>query len=187
MNFTLESDFSPTGDQPQAIKELSNGIVSGDKHQTLLGVTGSGKTLTTAYLVSQCLKYRGHKNEKKFKALIFDSLNGLKVPTNAFGGDYIDINDEEGFIPLNPMQIRESSLNKAFLEKWIAGLCSGVSERDKELISMAVRANFENLAPEERSLHALREALGVDAFQDGLLAAKAGKKMVARLYLGFLP
>ena len=51
MNFTLACDFSPTGDQPQAIKELSNGIVSGDKYQTLLGVTGSGKTFTIANVV----------------------------------------------------------------------------------------------------------------------------------------
>ena len=44
MEFKLVSEFSPTGDQPQAIKELSAGILSGEIFQTLLGVTGSGKT-----------------------------------------------------------------------------------------------------------------------------------------------
>ena len=44
MKFKLHSEFSPTGDQPQAIEKLSEGIVTGEKYQTLLGVTGSGKT-----------------------------------------------------------------------------------------------------------------------------------------------
>ena len=45
-HFELHSNYSPTGDQPQAIKELTDGILRGDKEQTLLGVTGSGKTFT---------------------------------------------------------------------------------------------------------------------------------------------
>ena len=49
MGFQLESKFKPTGDQPQAIKKLTDGILSGVKNQVLLGVTGSGKTL--AYTV----------------------------------------------------------------------------------------------------------------------------------------
>ena len=46
MEFKIESKFKPTGDQPQAIEELSSGIGEGLKHQTLVGVTGSGKTFT---------------------------------------------------------------------------------------------------------------------------------------------
>ena len=46
MNFKLASDYQPCGDQPQAIAQLERGIESGDKHQVLLGVTGSGKTFT---------------------------------------------------------------------------------------------------------------------------------------------
>ena len=46
MQFKLTSPFSPTGDQPQAIESLSKGVVDGTQHQTLLGVTGSGKTFT---------------------------------------------------------------------------------------------------------------------------------------------
>jgi len=45
MKFQVVSDYQPTGDQPQAINELVAGLVSGEKHQTLLGVTGSGKDL----------------------------------------------------------------------------------------------------------------------------------------------
>ena len=55
MKFDLISDFQPTGDQPQAIKEISNGIHQGEKFQTLLGVTGSGKTFTIANVISKTL------------------------------------------------------------------------------------------------------------------------------------
>ena len=53
MKFEIVSDFSPTGDQPNAIKQLSEGVNSGAPHQTLLGVTGSGKTFTIANLIEE--------------------------------------------------------------------------------------------------------------------------------------
>ncbi len=53
MKFELVSDFSPTGDQPKAIEQLSKGVVSGEKYQTLLGVTGSGKTFTVANIIQE--------------------------------------------------------------------------------------------------------------------------------------
>ena len=51
--FKLKSDFKPAGDQPQAIKSLVEGIKKGVKHQTLLGVTGSGKTFTIANVIEK--------------------------------------------------------------------------------------------------------------------------------------
>ncbi len=51
--FKLVSDYKPTGDQPQAIEKLSKGIKEGKKFQTLLGVTGSGKTFTMANIIEQ--------------------------------------------------------------------------------------------------------------------------------------
>ena len=53
MDFKLSSQYSPTGDQPQAIEQLVNGIMAGDKAQTLLGVTGSGKTFTMANVIAK--------------------------------------------------------------------------------------------------------------------------------------
>ena len=49
--FQLESEYKPSGDQPKAIKELTEGIIRGDKYQTLLGVTGSGKTYTISNVI----------------------------------------------------------------------------------------------------------------------------------------
>ena len=53
MRFKISSDFKPTGDQPKAINELIGGIESNEKFQTLLGVTGSGKTFTVANVIQQ--------------------------------------------------------------------------------------------------------------------------------------
>ena len=53
MNFKLTSKYTPTGDQPEAIKQLVNGIEDGEKSQVLLGVTGSGKTFTVANVIAQ--------------------------------------------------------------------------------------------------------------------------------------
>ena len=56
MPFSLTSEFLPTGDQPQAIEQLVQGILRGDHAQTLLGVTGSGKTFTVANVVQNVQK-----------------------------------------------------------------------------------------------------------------------------------
>ena len=53
MDFELISSFSPTGDQPEAINSLSEGIMNGEESQTLLGVTGSGKTFTVANVIQK--------------------------------------------------------------------------------------------------------------------------------------
>ena len=53
MNFQIQSEYKPTGDQPQAIEKLSKGLLLGEKYQTLLGVTGSGKTFTIANVVQE--------------------------------------------------------------------------------------------------------------------------------------
>ena len=56
MEFKLHSDYTPTGDQPKAIKELVDGFREGNQFQTLLGVTGSGKTFTMANVIEQLQK-----------------------------------------------------------------------------------------------------------------------------------
>ena len=54
MLFKLSSDYKPTGDQPQAIEQLVSSIAAGNRYQTLLGVTGSGKTFTMANVIARC-------------------------------------------------------------------------------------------------------------------------------------
>ena len=59
MKFKIESEFSPTGDQPEAIKQLVKGINQDDRFQTLLGVTGSGKTFTVANVINETQNAKG--------------------------------------------------------------------------------------------------------------------------------
>lgn len=56
MNFEISSSYKPTGDQPEAIEQLSKGILEGTRYQTLLGVTGSGKTFTMANVIERVQK-----------------------------------------------------------------------------------------------------------------------------------
>jgi len=56
VEFSLQSEYLPAGDQPEAIKQLTEGILAGDQHQTLLGVTGSGKTFTIANVIQACAR-----------------------------------------------------------------------------------------------------------------------------------
>ncbi|MBI3193713.1 MAG: DEAD/DEAH box helicase family protein, partial [Ignavibacteriae bacterium] len=56
MPFQLVSEFKPSGDQPEAIRQLVDGVQRGDKYQTLLGVTGSGKTFTISNVIAQINK-----------------------------------------------------------------------------------------------------------------------------------
>ena len=66
MDFKLTSDYQPTGDQPTAIAQLVQGLEDGDRAQTLLGVTGSGKTFTMANVVAQLKSaYAGHQPQQK--------------------------------------------------------------------------------------------------------------------------
>ena len=65
MQFQLTSQYKPTGDQPQAIEQLVNGIKAGDKAQTLLGVTGSGKTFTMANVILRLLSARGLHSHRR--------------------------------------------------------------------------------------------------------------------------
>ena len=56
MKFQVVSDYQPKGDQPQAIEKLTQGLLRGEKYQTLLGVTGSGKTFTAANVIQEVQK-----------------------------------------------------------------------------------------------------------------------------------
>ena len=58
--FVLKSEYSPTGDQPQAIEQLTEGILRGERMQTLLGVTGSGKTFTMANVIARTNRSVAH-------------------------------------------------------------------------------------------------------------------------------
>ena len=85
MSFELVSSYEPQGDQPQAIRELLEGVERGDKFQTLLGVTGSGKTFTMANIIAKMDRPTlVMSHNKTLAAQLYGELKGY-FPNNAVG------------------------------------------------------------------------------------------------------
>lgn len=119
MNFQVISDYKPTGDQPQAIEKLSNGIINGEKYQTLLGVTGSGKTFTVANVVQEVQKptlVLAHN--KTLAAQLYSEFKQF-FPNNSvqYFVSYYDYYQPEAFIPVTGTYIEKDLSINAELEK----------------------------------------------------------------------
>ena len=99
--FELKSDYKPTGDQPQAIEALSEGILRGDKEQALLGVTGSGKTFTMANIIANVNKPTLVLAHNKTLAAQLCAEFREFFPKNAveFFVSYYDYYQPEAYIP----------------------------------------------------------------------------------------
>ena len=112
--FTLSSSFKPTGDQPKAIAELVNGINGGEKHQTLLGVTGSGKTFTVANVIAHVQKPTlVIAHNKTLAAQLYKEFREF-FPQNAveYFVSYYDYYRPEAYIPHTDVYVaKESSIN----------------------------------------------------------------------------
>lgn len=119
MNFQVISEYKPTGDQPQAIEKLSNGILNGEKYQTLLGVTGSGKTFTVANVVQEIQRptlVLAHN--KTLAAQLYSEFKQF-FPNNSvqYFVSYYDYYQPEAFIPVTGTYIEKDLSINAELEK----------------------------------------------------------------------
>lgn len=114
-------------------------------HTMIIGAPESGKTTLIAFLLMNCLKY------PDLRILCFDSLNGLKVPVTAFGGEYIDAGSQEK-MDLNPFLLPDNHRNKEFLKSFIEILIKGSRNKDeKHQINEIIKNSYE-LSPQDRSL-----------------------------------
>ncbi len=109
MDFKLTSEYKPTGDQPEAIEELVNGVKSGQKHQTLLGVTGSGKTFTMANVIQQVKRptlILSHN--KTLAAQLYSEFKNF-FPDNSvqYFVSYYDYYQPEAYIPSSDKYIEK--------------------------------------------------------------------------------
>src|SRR3989304_3552207 len=99
--FRIQSDFKPTGDQPQAIEKLSDGVARGLKHQVLLGVTGSGKTFTMANVIEGVQRPTlVIAHNKTLAAQLYNEFKEL-FPENAveYFVSYYDYYQPEAYLP----------------------------------------------------------------------------------------
>lgn len=136
MKFKVVSDYQPTGDQPQAIEKLAAGIVNGEKYQTLLGVTGSGKTFTVANVVQEVQKptlVLAHN--KTLAAQLYSEFKQF-FPNNSvqYFVSYYDYYQPEAFIPVTGTYIeKDLSINEE-LEKLRLSTTSALLSGRRDII-----------------------------------------------------
>ncbi len=141
MKFNIKSDFKPTGDQPQAIKQLVDGLENDERYQTLLGVTGSGKTFTMANVVEQVQKptlVLAHN-----KTLAAQLYNEFKTffPNNAveYFVSYYDYYQPEAYIPTSGTYIeKDLSINEEIEKLRLSTTSSLLSGRRDVLVVASV-------------------------------------------------
>jgi len=139
MQFELESTFKPTGDQPEAIKQLVTGVNTGEKYQTLLGVTGSGKTFTVANLIQQVQKptlVLAHN--KTLAAQLYSEFKQF-FPNNAveYFVSYYDYYQPEAFLPATGTYIeKDLSINEE-IEKLRISASSALLSGRRDVIIVA--------------------------------------------------
>jgi len=131
--FKLQSDYQPTGDQPAAIKALVESLRAGNRHQTLLGVTGSGKTFTMANVIAQLDRPALIVSHNKTLAAQLYSEFKAFFPENAveYFVSYYDYYQPEAYVPSSDTFIeKDSSINEEIERLRIATTSSLVSRRD---------------------------------------------------------
>lgn len=139
MKFQIVSDFTPTGDQPEAIRELVEGLNAGEAHQTLLGVTGSGKTFTIANVVEQVQKptlVLAHN--KTLAAQLYSEFKQF-FPNNAveYFVSYYDYYQPEAYIPTSGTYIeKDLSINEE-IEKLRLSTTSSLLSGRRDVIVVA--------------------------------------------------
>ncbi|MEK7720637.1 MAG: DEAD/DEAH box helicase family protein, partial [Bacteroidota bacterium] len=132
MNFKITADFIPTGDQPQAIAQLTEGILSGVPYQTLLGVTGSGKTFTMANVIEKVQKptlILSHN--KTLAAQLYGEMKQF-FPENAvqYFVSYYDYYQPEAYLPVTDTFIeKDLAINKEIEKLRLAATSSLLSGR----------------------------------------------------------
>ena len=139
MKFNIVSDFKPTGDQPKAIKQLVEGINSGEVHQTLLGVTGSGKTFSVANVIEQVEKPTLILAHNKTLAAQLYSEFKLFFPENAveYFVSYYDYYQPEAYIPSSGLYIeKDLSINEE-IEKMRLSTTSSLLSGRRDVIVVA--------------------------------------------------
>src|SRR5881296_792507 len=172
MPFELGNAPLPAGDQPRAIRELTAGLVRGDKYQTLLGVTGSGKTMTMAHVIADLGRPTlVLSHNKTLAAQLYGELKTL-FPASAveFSISYYDYYQPEAYVPATDTYIAKDSSINDDIERLRLRATSSLMERNDVVIVASVSAIYGLGDPElYRELMVTAER-GQQRGRDALLA-----------------
>ena len=177
--FELVSEFKPQGDQPQAIQTLVDGIKKGEKYQTLLGVTGSGKTFTMANVIAQVNKPTIVLAHNKTLAAQLCSEFKEFFPNNCveFFVSYYDYYQPEAYIPQTDTFIEKNSLTNDEIDKLRHSATFALLERKDVIIVASVSCIYGLGDPEDYKNLMLSLRVGMVKDRDELL-----KKLVSMQY-----
>ena len=149
--FCVVSDFGPTGDQGPAIKSLSEGIIAGKRHQTLLGVTGSGKTFTIAKMIEKVQRPTlVIAHNKTLAAQLYSEFREF-FPDNAveYFVSYYDYYQPEAYIPVTDTYIeKDASINEE-IERLRLATTRSLMERPDVIVVSSVSCIYGLGSPEE--------------------------------------
>lgn len=177
--YRLEAPFGPTGDQPQAIEALSNGLATGRRFQVLEGVTGSGKTFTVANVIArQNNPVLVISHNKTLAAQLYSELKAF-FPHNAveYFVSYYDYYQPEAYIPQTDTYIeKDASINKE-IERLRLSATNSLLGRDDVIIVASVSCIYGLGSPEDYRSMLVRAGVGDEVERDALL-----EKLVAIQY-----
>src|SRR5208282_5497679 len=170
--FELAAPYQPAGDQPQAIAKLTEGVLAGAPHQTLVGVTGSGKTFTVANVIQRVNKPTlVISHNKTLAAQLYAEFKGF-FPRNAveYFVSYFDYYQPEAYIPRTDTFIeKDSSINEEIERLRLSTMSSLLTRRDVIVVAsvsciygIGSKENYEALIEHVR--------VGMDLSRDQLLS-----------------
>ncbi len=169
--FRIVSQFEPRGDQPAAIEQLVAGFREGKKYQTLLGVTGSGKTFTMAHVVARLRKPTlVLSHNKTLAAQLFEELREL-LPNNAveYFVSYYDYYQPEAYIPQRDIYIEKDASRNDDLDRLRLSATSSVVSRRDVVVVASVSCIFGLGSPDEYKASVVSVRVGEQFERDELL------------------
>ncbi|MBE6345766.1 MAG: excinuclease ABC subunit UvrB [Bacteroidales bacterium] len=172
MNFRLESSFKPTGDQPRAIELLKQGILNGERHQTLLGVTGSGKTFTIANMLAELNRPALILSHNKTLAAQLYSEFKQFFPHNAveYFVSYYDYYQPEAFIPQTNTYIeKDLSINDEIEKLRLSATTSLLSGRRDIIVVSSVSCIYGIGNPDDFEKNVIYLEVGKQILRDDML------------------
>jgi excinuclease ABC subunit B len=174
MDFKLTSEYTPMGDQPQAIKQLVKGVEGGEPHQTLLGVTGSGKTFTMANVIAQTNRPTlVLSHNKTLAAQLYGEFKNF-FPENAveYFISYYDYYQPEAFIPSSNLYIeKDLSINEEIEKLRLSATSSLLTGRRDIVVVASVSCIYGIGNPDEFGKNVIKLKVGEVIARNRLLFA----------------
>lgn len=170
-NFTVSSTYNPAGDQPLAIEQLSSSIENGNQYQTLLGVTGSGKTYTMAKVIEKTKKPTLIMTHNKTLAAQLYSEFKSFFPKNhvEYFISYYDYYQPEAYLPRQDLFIeKDSSINQE-LERLRLSTTASLLHHEDVIVIASVSANYGLGSPDDYRSIVLKLVIGEEYNQKALL------------------